>query len=176
MTISDLMVLIAATAISLVGARFMLSLLELPPASWGVSALLGSVWVALVMTLVLIPLRLREPHPPIGTLWCQPGWLACNAVALTLVISLFQQLLNLVEILVRTPTGLPANELFKMSFREVTYRLPYQTVIAISAAWATLALVGAWEAEKGWFDRAGRLFGLYWLAFPVLNWVVGIMS
>jgi hypothetical protein len=79
MTILDVMALIGATAISLVGARFMLSLLELPPASRGVSALLGSVWIALVMTLVLIPLRLRQPRPPIGSLWCQPGWHAMQS-------------------------------------------------------------------------------------------------
>jgi hypothetical protein len=105
-----------------------------------------------------------------------PAWLACNAVALTRAISLFQQFLSLATILARQATGLASNELFKMSFREITYRLPFQAVFAISAAWATLALVSAREAEKGWLDRAGRLFGLYWLAYPVLDWVVGIMS
>jgi hypothetical protein len=100
-TILDVMAVVAMTAVSIVGARYMLSLMKLPPGWWRVSALLGSSAAVLTATLALIPLRLRHPRPYGERLWRQPGWLACAAVALTLAISLAQQLLEVAFIVIR---------------------------------------------------------------------------
>ena len=168
-TISDVMVLVAVTAVSIVAARSMLSLMKLPPGWWGVSALLGSSAAVLTATLALIPLRLRHPRPYGERLWRQPGWLACAAVVLALAISLAQQLLEVAFILIRLgPSRLDLASLFK----SLLLGLPTKAVFSVAAAWATLSLVGGWESEKGWVDRLGRLLGLYWLSYPILAWVV----
>ncbi len=54
--------------------------------------------------------------------------------------------------------------------------LPSKAVFAVAAAWATLGLLGVWESEKGWIDRLGRLFGLYWIGYPILGWIVEIVA
>ena len=169
-TISDVMALVAVTAVSIVAARYMLSLMKLPPGWWGVSALMGSSAAVLTATLAFIPLRLRFPRPQGERLWRQPGWLACAAVVLALAISLTQLVLYEVAfILIRLgPSQLNLASLF----RSLLLGLPTKAVFSVAAAWATLGLVGGWESEKGWVDRLGRLLGLYWLSYPILAWVV----
>jgi hypothetical protein len=168
-TISDIMALVAVTAVSIVAARYMLSLMNLPPGWWGVSALMGSSAAVLTATLALIPLRLRTPRPQGERLWRQPGWLACAAVALALAISLAQQLLEVAFILIRLgPSRLDWTSLF----RSLMLGLPSKAVFSVAAAWATLGVVGGWESEKGWIDRLGRLLGLYWIIYPILAWIV----
>jgi hypothetical protein len=172
-TILDIMAVVAMTAVSIVGARYMLSLMELPPGWWGVSALIGSSAAFLTATLALIPLRLRRPRPYGERLWRQPGWLACAAVALTLAISLAQELLEVAFILIRL--GPSRLDLASLS-RNLLLAFPSKAVLAVAAAWATLGLVGGWESEKGWVDRLGRLFGLYWIGYPILAWIVEIVA
>ena len=41
---------------------------------------------------------------------------------------------------------------------------------AVAAAWATLALGGRWRPERRWDERLCFLWGLYWLAYPVIYW------
>ncbi len=172
-TILDIMTLVAVTAVSIVGARYMLALLKLPPGWWGVSALMGSSAAVLIATLALFPLRLRHPRPHGERLWRQPGLLACTAVALALTISLAQQLLEVAFILIRLgPSRLNLTSLF----RSLMLGLPSKAVFSVAAAWATLGLVGGWESEKGWIDRLGRLFGFYWIGYPILAWIVEIVA
>jgi hypothetical protein len=175
LTILDVMVMVAVIAVAFAGSRTLLSLQKGPSASWGVPVLWGSLWVVLAPTLALAPIRLSRPRPDRDHLWRQPGWVACFAVALTLAISVFESLLSLGSLLVRRP-GAVRSTLLGSYFREVSLRLPQQAVFAVAAAWAVLALGGRWSPEKGWIDRLGRLFGLYWLVFPLMSWLVEIMS
>jgi hypothetical protein len=94
---------------------------------------------------------------------------------MALTISLTQQLLTIASVLVRTGK-LQSDQILRLFFREAMYRFPHQAVFAVAAAWATLALVGRWEPERSWVDRLGRFFGLYWLTYPVLDWVMANMS
>jgi len=169
------MIVVAVVATSFAGARTLLSLQKMPSASWAVTALWGSLWIVLTPTLGLIPARLSRPRPVRDRLWRQPGWVACFAVALALAISIVQQLLSLVFLLIRRP-GAVRGELLVTYFREMSLRLPQQAVFAVAAAWAVLALGGWWESDRSWIDRLGRLFGLYWLAFPLMSWFVEVMS
>lgn len=163
------MALVAVTAVSIVAARYMLSLMKLPPGWWGVSALLGSSATALTATLALIPLRLRFPRPQGERLWRQPGWVACTAVVLALAIGLAQQLLEVAFVLIRLgPSRLDLASLF----RNLLLGSPTKAIYSVAAAWTTLCLVGDWESEKGWIDRLGRLLGLYWISYPILAWIV----
>jgi hypothetical protein len=175
LTILDVMVMVAGTAVGFAGSRTLLSLQRMPSASLGVSALVGSPWVVVVPTLALVPIRLRRPRPDRDHLWRQPGWVACFAVALTLAIGVIQQFLSFVFFFIRRP-GAVRGALLWSSFRELSLRLPQQAVFAVAAAWAVLALGGRWSPEKSWIDRLGRLSGLYWIAVPFMSWLVGIMS
>jgi hypothetical protein len=167
-TISDIMALVAAAAVSMVAARSILWM-TVPAAWWGVTALLVSSSTALATTLILIPLRLRFPRPQGERLWRQPGWLACAAVVLALAIGLAQQLLEVAFILIRLgPSRLNLASLF----RNLLLRFPHEAGLSVAAAWSTLFMVGGWEPEKGWIDRLGRLLGLYWISYPVLAWIV----
>src|SRR5688572_1759248 len=104
-------ILVAVTVLSKVGAPFLISGLPAlfsslglnPAMGWETSVLLVSSWVVLLSMLALIPIRLLLPRPSGGRLWRQPGWLACNAVALALAIGLLRQLLKLGFILAREP-------------------------------------------------------------------------
>src|SRR4051794_39246456 len=101
LTILDLMVVVSVFAVAFAGARALLSLQKMPSASWADTALWGSLWIVLAPTLGLIPAMLSRPRPDRDRLWRQPGWAACFAVALALAISIVQQLLSLVFILIR---------------------------------------------------------------------------
>ena len=83
--ISDGMILVATTAVSLACVREF----ETQTRFWQPHALArplqASVWAALPLTLALIPLRLRLPRPRTQRLWRQPGWLASIAVAVSVV-------------------------------------------------------------------------------------------
>jgi hypothetical protein len=172
-TISDVMALVAVTAVSIVAARYMLSFMKLPAGWWGVSALLGSSAAALTATLALIPLRLRVPRPQWERLWRQPGWVACAAVVLALAIGIAQQLLEGAFVLIRLgPSRLDLASLF----RNLLLGLATKAVYSVAAAWATLWLVGDRESERGWIDRLGRLLGLYWISYPILAWIVEIVA
>ncbi len=171
LTILDPMVVVAVVAASFAGARTLLSL-QLHPASWAVAALWGSLWIVLAPTLGLIPARLIRLRADRDRLWRRPGWVACFAVTLALAISIVEQLLSLVFLLIRRPGAVRG----EMLFREVSFRLPQQAVFAVAAAWAVLALGGWWESDRTRIDRLGWLFGLYWLAFPLVSWFVEVMS
>jgi hypothetical protein len=174
-TILDTMLLVAMTAIVLAGAiraRFLFSLLRqaIAPWGWGTTALYGTAWLAQVMMLALIPIRLRHAGPPIKRLWRQPGWLACNAVVLALAITLLKYSMWF---------GISLVQQQKFSFpiilSSIIFQLPETATIAVAAGWATLALGGSWESEKGRIELLGKLFGLYLLVYPVIGWIMKIL-
>src|SRR5262249_50510658 len=94
--ISDTLVLVAATGLGLAGCQFWLSAEHLV---WGdlwsgeYQSAFVSLWIAALRSLIVLPvlllcwttsvlvLRLVTPHPRRRHLWCQPGFLACTAVA-----------------------------------------------------------------------------------------------
>jgi hypothetical protein len=174
LTILDAMALVAFSALALVAGRLLVPDLVASPSSWGSAILRVAFWVILGMTLALIPLRLCYPHPSIDRLSRQPGWLACSAVGLTVAIGTLQQVMSLGPTLTGA-TGPSFQRIITLSFTEAVYALPNQAVIAVAAAWGTLALASAWEPDGSWIDRSGRTFGAFWLAYPVLERVVSML-
>jgi hypothetical protein len=177
-------VLVAVTILSKVGvpsltswSPALFSTLGLNPSmGWETMALLVSIWVVLITMLAMIPLRLLLPHPPGVRLWRQPGWLACNAVALTFAIGTIRQFGWIGIGFARQATGLGFIEHFRMYLLSFAHQITSEALIAIAAGWATLALTGCWEPSEGWLDRLGRLCGIYVLAFPIVAWIVALLG
>src|SRR4051812_35048312 len=104
-----LTILVAVTILSMVGVPSLPSGSPALIASFGLHPSLGwetvflivSIWIVLIAMLALIPLRLLVLRPPGRRLWRQPGWLACNAVALSLAIGLVRPFLTIGVILAR---------------------------------------------------------------------------
>lgn len=171
LTISDIMVLVAMIAVEIVWLRFIVSFQDSAPFPYRQTAAkvyIGSIWVVLITMLALIPIRLRCPRPSVARLWRQPGWLACNAVALTFAISFCWSILSFIDI-VRAPSDPRLAQLINSFLFQMTFQLGQSAMIAVAAAWATLALVVGWESEKVWIDRAGRWCGLCLLVHPILG-------
>ncbi len=129
-------------------------------------------------TLALIPARLRRPRPSLARLSRQPGAVACLAAAAAVVASLATWALLLLPgslgyvIVSRSLEG----RLFPNEYWAYVYGL---TAIghAVFAAWAVLLLSGRWRAEPSWIDRAGRAFGLAWIALlPLNHWSAFLLS
>jgi hypothetical protein len=182
--ILDIMILVGVTAIALAAGRliwsrgrYVLSLLELPPApfGWGALAIIVSGLVILIAMLALIPLGLRHPRPALNRLWRQPGWLACNAVALAMMFTFSKYITMMFIILIARHRGLIWDRLYSIYLRSFMFELPDRAVLAIAAAWTTLALVGAWEPDKGWIDRWGTRLAICLMFYPVLGWITRIV-
>ena len=171
LTISDIMVLVAVIAVEMIWIRFIFSFQDSAPFPYREAAAkiyIGLTWVILVTMLALVPLRLRHPRPAVARLWRQPGWLACNAVALTFAITLFWSIPSLI-VIVRYPSDPRQAQMINSLLVQMTPQLGHGAVIAVATAWVTLTLVVGWESEKSWIDRAGRLCGICLLVPPTLG-------
>ena len=51
----------------------------------------------------------------------------------------------------------------------------YTAAAAIAAVWIAMAIVGRWRPERAWDDRLGRLIGLLWLLFFLLEPLVSLL-
>ena len=169
LSILDGMILVATTAVALTCLKAFGALARLlPPSTW-VRSLQMTVWVALPLTLALIPLRLREPRPPRPQLWRQPGWLAEIAVAVSAVHCLLQVILQ------AHLGGALAFRPAEVLLGQTTFQLPSKSSCSVAAIWVALATSGRWGAEKSWIDRTGRLLGWYRLVYPVVNWSLALL-
>lgn len=64
------------------------------------------------------------------------------------------------------------NNPFDLIWREVAN----QVSVSVLAFWLVLALGGRWRAEPHWRDRLGRVIGLAWIAYWLLNLVWTILA
>ncbi len=174
-TLMDAMILIAATAVALPGARIMMigigvaspgeslsgALIDLCADGdyKGAGALLAylSALVAAAWTVAVIPLRLRRPRPPWRRLGRQPGFIAASAAALALT------LLILVIARAWMVKGVAAFFVGDIELSLVVLG-PSLAGAAVLGSWTTLILGRRWRAEASWPDRLGRALGAYWIA------------
>ena len=171
-SILDVMVLVMVIAISLGLTRSVLSFRQGPPLPRAVYAVVASAWVVQFTMLALIPLRLLYPHVPVSRLWRQPGWLACNAVAFALILTIARLFLAVASNRARDPSFPISMTYFQTIMDAITWQMPGEAFIAVAVSWGTLALVGGRESENGWIERVARLGGLYFLIFPFLSFIV----
>jgi hypothetical protein len=173
-TILDTMALVAVAAISAAWLRFMFFFQDSPPFPFrGLAALyIGPRLVVSIVMLSLIPLRLFHPRPPVAQLWQQPGWLACNAVALTCAFIIIRYIphivANIVQVVPSSRNPRNSQTIYHLLFM-FSSEIGESAGIAIAASWATLALTGGWKSEKVWIDRAGRAGGFLLIMYPILG-------
>jgi hypothetical protein len=175
-TIADGMILVPATAL---GALFLRSYLPghhrmpgivpaLIPDPWG--AWRAHAWVRGPGSCFVVPgmaalivLRLRPPRPE--GIRSQPGFVACLAVMLALLVGL----VRVVTIFHRP------NFQREAGFQQIWGIVTAWADWAVVGAWLALHLSGEWDAEPSWIDRAGRVLGLFWvvpmLLFLGIQWV-----
>ncbi|WP_435016349.1 hypothetical protein TA3x_003914 [Tundrisphaera sp. TA3] len=167
-TIADGMILVPAAALGALMLRAYLpghyrqlaivpTLIPDPWGAWRVHAWVrgpGSCFVVPVMA-ALIVLRLRPPRP--GRIRSQPGFVACLAVMLAVLVGVAR-----VATIFHRPS-FHSESGFEQIWGSVTARASW----AVMGAWLALHLSGDWDAEPSWVDRAGRLLGVFWIA-PML--------
>jgi hypothetical protein len=177
--ISDLLVLVAASALGLFLAREFDLLRpqgvtiphEMSSEAWARLVTLASS-LAWALSLGVLALRIRPPRPGWRRVGRQPGFAACLAVAVTAV---FQCFFGAPHLLATAGNSVRWElQAFLFLMRIV---LPYDTTIAIVSVWLVLAVGGVWRAEPSWVDRAGRVLGGYFIAaavvLQVLTWFAG---
>jgi hypothetical protein len=164
-TLSDAMILVAATAVGLAMARAYDPMFSGAPhakfvkLAWGAPAGVVSAW-----GLAVIVLRLRRPRPRVRRLLRQPGMVACCALVFALGIGAVWPMAHRV---IRNRPVLHGlfDQLFNTIWNSAAYFVPW----SIAAAWVTLTLSNRWRPVPDWVDRLGRVVGLYWCLYPVLE-------
>lgn len=162
-TILDAMILVAATAVGLALARTIVGDAIMMPRS--------PMWVArpityllLAWTLAFLPLRLRNPRPPLRRLMRQPGMVACAAVAVVVLIDATSWGTYWAKAGPRT-AGLMLERFWRGHSQHPGP--------AVAVAWLGLALGRRARPEPGWIDRIGRFIGVLWLLTLACDWRFG---
>jgi hypothetical protein len=168
-TLIDAMIVIAASALSLVMIRDYLNdervlrILSAPDV-WSISQIWirGCVYVgvlaplAVSLSLALFILRLRRPRPEMRRLLRQPGMVASTATVIAGCLFVLKFLLSYY-------LGAPNRPIWTQPLYQLWMtRLPWSGEVA-AAAWILLWLSGNWHSEASWIDRAGRALGVYWI-------------
>jgi hypothetical protein len=162
-TLSDAMILVAATAVGLAMARAYDPTFSAPsPArflklGWGAPAC-----VVAALALALILLRARRARPRLRHMLLRPGMAACCALAAAVTLAM---LMNVTHFVFHGPYHNVAHGLFNSIWYSSAHQIPW----AVGGAWLTLLIMGRWRPANSWIERAGRAVGLYWCLYPVLE-------
>ncbi len=113
-----------------------------------------------MLTITLIALRFRGPRARFRRLARQPGFVACWAAALGLLVV---ACLVTGEALATDRFTFILDDYALLVFAEVFPGL------AVLASWLTLATTGAWHSEPDWIDRFGRALGVLWLLLAIMG-------
>jgi hypothetical protein len=123
--------------------------------------------MALVWTLTLLLLEYLHYRPPLHRLARQPGFAACLAVVVVIVLvgsmnfAFLEYRMDDVPLWPKVRAYLALTLTFNQG----------QCAAAVAIAWLTLALTGRWRPRPDWLDRAGRALGIFWLAVVPLVWI-----
>jgi hypothetical protein len=151
----DVMILVAAMAVWLAATRHLASKTNQLSHPRGLIRfahdLIGLLLFFLSSACLLI--RLRPPRPARRRLWCQPGFAACAAAVLGVVI-------NKMAWVISNHARLGGWGLFDML---VSWRNWPCSGPAVAGAWLALIVAGCWRAERSGIDRLGRVLGACWL-------------
>jgi hypothetical protein len=178
-TLLDAIVLIAATAVALVPARYFYAGLfgggSADDATGG-SSISNFVAACYLLSLpflffwsaALWGLRLRQPRPRSARIYRQPGTAAC----VTIVVSVMFRIARDVFI-VWDPFGILAAKQGRFWHGLIVFgdlSEVYETTLAFGVpfVWLILWLSETWRAEPSWIDRAGRFVGLWCIAVCLL--------
>lgn len=193
-TISDALILVAATAIGLSQVRGILGDLgwfnwsqwKLEQHDYTLKLFAVAVPILTAWTVAFLLLRLLRPRPGLRRLVRQPGMAACYAVLIPLLlilayavtISLFTS-----ESMYQPDTSLMPLFWFtsESAYQPDTSFMPLfgnseAMASAVIGAWLMLWLGGLGRAEPGWIDRIGRIIGVLWIARPFLFYLTEALT
>jgi hypothetical protein len=108
----------------------------------------------------LLAIGLHQPHVNRRRLSRQPGLVACAAASAA---SLAGGLIALSQNLFRER---PVPEFDAHDWPIMEARIGP----AVLAAWVVLLVSGRWRSESNWIDRAGRVFGAFWILLWLIRW------
>ena len=114
-----------------------------------------------VLTLTMVPIRLLDPRPRFRRLVRQPGTMAVFAASLGILIAATEVACAM---LYSAFAAASASPLFILAVLGGVASYPG---LAVFFVWMTLLLGRRWRAEPDWVDRAGRVFGAYWMTMAV---------
>jgi hypothetical protein len=186
-TVSDAMVLVAATALALVGVRYYWP--SWPPELGFRGAYRHTAKIIIYTNLMTIikynlyilscpaaawtsaclALCLRRPRPTLRHLTRQPGAVACAAAVVVLAIRLinFGSVVSILAVDGAYPwSGLSLLDMYIFDLQKI----PSEIGSAVAAAWVVQAVGGRWRPEPGWIDRMGRVLGVFWVGTIPFAW------
>jgi len=160
-TLLDAMVLVAATAAGIAGARSYLAALVkcdegLILAHFYRSEISAVAPCLFAWGLVVIVLRMIPPCLPFQEIVQQPGVAACLAATVASTFAGFDFL--------RSRFGPFQPSSLDWLLRIAWMDLPRRIVPAVAVAWLMIGLAGRWRRSPDWIDAAGRMLGVAWLA------------
>ena len=177
-TIVDGMILVAVVAVGLwLSAMNFIpwfrAMLSIPPDVWaGNPVWLAWHWGSLlarhtqpmvaVLTLGVLFARLSHPHPALRRLVRQPGFAACVAGTLAVLVT---GGLNVAT----TNHGFVVGHQFQGYVWVALFPQGFEPGVAVAACWLLLALGGRWHPEPSWIDRVGRGLGIYWMTMILIT-------
>jgi hypothetical protein len=170
-TLLDLLVLIAATAVGLVLLRVSMKGMEARPVARYSGALAAS-YITTIQTytsclmapwsLALLGLNLRQPRASFRRIARGPGFVAC--VTATAGVALY-----LTVCLAQYSRG-------KLAFgpaavSRITGTFHNQAALMVAGGWLALALGSRWRAETSWPGRGGLALGVGWIGLFLFGWL-----
>jgi hypothetical protein len=195
LTVSDALVLVAATAAGLTLLRSYPFLAEQsteflraengwsPRRLAALSAFVLSLlqFVLAPWTLALLALHLRRPRPPLRRLVIRPGAVACLAAAAGMVPALLglPAKLACLRLLTGNWSWATSDDMWNNYISKLSPNISiYNTVVlspgivafCILLAWGLLALGRRGRPERSWLDQSGRALGMLWLAAALGGW------
>ena len=179
-TLLDLMVLTAATAIGLSLIQFgwpgkgpVARVFTWPVWSGKGSGYVSKMWMIPIAERVapLIPClaawtgaylvtRLRSPRPQRRRLVFQPGFVAAVAALSVLAI---ESILLVGSAKIDGRFGWASSERVADFVANGIVLLAHHVGWAVAVAWLTLIIIGRWRPERSWVDRWGRVLGCAWI-------------
>ena len=167
------MILIASTAIGFALARATIPSIYSDPGSAGIHARLltgPSTCLVSAWAMALVVLRLRRPRPYRRRLVRQPGFVACTASLVGLLLG---------SVCGRIYFGITYYNLHGYnSFRSDDYwswAIRPAGLVVLGAS-AGLWLAGRSLPERSWIDRMGRAIGVFWIAKVAFQLLVPILD
>lgn len=183
-TLLDALVLVAATAAGIAASREdWIRLWELDRAEkyreygtfWIVASAVIDVFDAAMLCLVawtfsLLLLRLGRPRPRFSRLILQPGMAASAAATMALLVILYFDTQNhIIVSIINISYAIGDWSDWWLLSQNAIEKSTSTTATAVLVAWAMLGCSRLGRCEPSWIDRAGRILGILWILFLLIN-------
>ncbi|WP_435016218.1 hypothetical protein TA3x_003782 [Tundrisphaera sp. TA3] len=190
-TISDAIILVAATAAALGATRHSWAFyfeffkpggdayrFPFPDTMFVFRDLLFSIsFFPAAWSLAVLWLGIRQPRPRFGVVTRQPGMTAALATVVVLAIQLANFAASfgfryawLGPLDYDTDTEGWIGDWFVYDFRKEPPLIPSMVGCAVAATWIVQAASGRWKPKPNGIDRLGRALGWYWMATIPFSW------